>query len=186
MEYLAFFLLAIFIVLFVRHSKQQGKRDSHYDRRGFDHNCIHRNGTRFDDDGYDFYGYDISGYDRYGYTVRGRNVQGQYDRFHDATSAEEEGFCHISRHPVALTDHAIERLRERFGISDYRIMHQQVLLAYRYGKSKRQIKKTSAWVVEEIENKHNNSVVLIYKNFIYVFSKNNVLITVYKNDRIAL
>lgn len=62
-------------------------------------------------------------------------------------------------------------------------MDLQTVDAYRFGKSKRQIKKTSAYLVDEIEQRHNHAMVLIYQNFIYAFSCENVLITVYRNDK---
>ena len=41
-------------------------------------------------------------------------------------------------------------------------------------------------IMEEREKNHENGVLLIYKGYIYVFSADNVLITVYKNDDIPL
>jgi hypothetical protein len=59
-----------------------------YDNFGFNKNGIHKNGTKYGDDGrdvnrlfsngspydsegYDFYGYDVNGYDRSGYDMEG-------------------------------------------------------------------------------------------------------------------
>lgn len=171
-----------------------------YDRRGFDRKGIHRNGTRYDDAGYDVRGfdrdgrdpqgydrsgYDRSGFDRAGYDRRGKNALGQYDRLHD-TFSSEDGFLDPRRHPIAVTTHARQRIAERLpervsGNAD--ALAQE---AYRHGRSKRQIKKSSAALIEEIEARHENSVVLIHRGYIYIFSQENTLITVYKNDRIAL
>ena len=88
-----------------------------YDSRGFDHNHIHINGTKYDNDGFDYRGYNAEGYDREGYTIRGKNQKGQYDRWHDKTSGEAEGFYDPRFYPVVLTDHAITRMGERLNIN---------------------------------------------------------------------
>ena len=174
-------LILLFLLL---PKKPKGKQ--RFDVRGFDHNHIHKNGTRFDDYGYDYYGYDKDGYNRQGYNKIGKNAKGQYDRFFDTTSREEEGFYNPQMYPVALSTHARERLNERLGISSLQQMNKQALDAYRFGKSKRHIKKTSAYLIDEIEQRHQDGIVLIYKNYIYVFSSKNLLVTVYKNDKIPL
>ena len=166
--------------------KGQKSKRRQYDYRGFDWNHIHRNGTKYDDFGYDFYGYDAEGFNKQGYNKNGRNRSGKYDRYNDTTSNAEEGFSNPFDAPVALTDHAQKRFVERLGITDYATMRARTVSAYRYGKSKRQIKKTSAHLVEEIEQKYDNSVVLVYKNYIYVFTCENALKTVFKNERIPL
>ena len=58
--------------------------------------------------------------------------------------------------------YARERIQERLGISEFQKMDLQTVDAYRFGKSKRQIKKTSAYLVDEIEQRHNHAIVLIY------------------------
>lgn len=190
MEYIVLALLMLFAVggllFFLLRRKKTEKRRVRYDHRGFDHNHIHRNGTKYDDDGFDYAGFNADGFNRQGYNAFGRDVKGRYDRWHDTTSAAEEGFYPPGLYPVALTDHARLRLQERLRITDPVQMQNTAEAAYRFGKSKRQIKKTSGYWAEEIEQKHGNSAVLIYKNFIYVFSMENVLITVYRNDKIPL
>ena len=176
----------ILTLLVIRLLLRKTGRWSRYDARGFDHNRIHRNGTKYDDNGYDYYGYDHEGYDRQGYNQTGRNRKGQYDRAFDQTSGPEEGFYDLLEYPVGLSDHARERFRERLGLCDPFEMEKYTYFAYRYGKSKRQIKKTSAYLVEELEQKHPGGVVLIYKGFVYVFSYDNTLKTLYKNERIPL
>jgi hypothetical protein len=190
LEYIA---LALFVLLLasgllfgILRRKKSEKRRIRYDPRGFDHNRIHRNGTKYDDEGFDYAGFNAAGFNRQGYTAWGRDEKGRYDRLHDTTSPAEEGFYPPDAYPIAVTDHARLRLQERLGIKDPAQMEGAAAAAYRYGKSKRQIKKTSASLVDEIEQKHDNSAVLIYKNFIYVFSMENVLITVYRNDKIPL
>ena len=58
--------------------------------------------------------------------------------------------------------------------------------AYQFGKSKLQIMKSERAIIEEKEQEYNDSIILIYRGYCYVFSKNNGLITVYKNDRIRV
>ena len=158
-----------------------------YDRRGFDHNGIHKNGTKYDDLGFNCYGYDKEGYNYYGYNELGKNRNGQYDRLHDLTSGDEEGFYDLAQYPISLSKHVIlERLPERLGINNVDEMYQLVEKAYRYGRSKRQIKQSSSYLIEEIEQRGNGRVVLIYNGFVYIFSYDNALITVYKNERIPL
>ena len=186
MEFLILFIIIILIVLicFVLGNSDKSKRK--YNSRGFDHNKIHRNGTKYDDNGFDYYGFDANGYNQNGYNRKGKNCKGQYDRFFDTTSSEREGFNNPEVYPIVLSTHARERFCERLGIKDSQKMEMLAREAYRFGKSKRQIKKSSAFQVEEIENKYENSVVLIYQNVIYIFSCDNVLKTLYKNDKIPL
>lgn len=176
---------SILVPILLLTNKNRKKRHK-YDRRGFDNNRNHKNGTKYDDFGFDFYGYDIEGYSKQGYNRYGKNRKGQYDRFFDITSCECEGFYNLKNYPITLTTHARERFCERLGITDFKKMDMFTIEAYRFGKSKRQIKKTSAYLVDEIEQNHDNSVVLIYKNTIYIFSCENVLKTVYKNNKIPL
>ena len=195
-RWIIYLLIAIImlLLLYVAITLLKTKKSQHdkpkckqrYDARGFDHNHIHKNGTRYDDDGFDFYGFDANGYGRNGYNVHGKNVEGQYDRLHDTTSGDEEGFWFPSVCSVSLTDHAKLRFRERLGIDDSRKMLKFAVAAYQYGRSKRQIKKTSAYLVEEIEMRYDNSIVLIHKGYIYVFTPSKVLKTVFKNERIPL
>lgn len=195
---LAAILLIIFlVVLFVPekkkpesrhdpdHAPNRKKRPS-YDWRGFDHNHIHRNGTKYDEEGYDYFGYDRDGYGRYGYNQLGRNAKKQYNRLFDTTSCQEEGFFDPARYPIDISPHAVVRFSERLGVTDPAKAKRMTVDAYKYGKSKRQIKKTSAYLVEEIEQKEENSVVLIYKNYIYIFSRDNKLKTIYQNEKIPL
>ena len=58
--------------------------------------------------------------------------------------------------------------------------------AYCFGKSARQLKRTSARLVQEIQEQHGDGVVLIYHGYVYIFSSDNQLITVYRNERIPL
>lgn len=186
MEFLILVVLIILIVFIVFRIKNTDEKESKYNSRGFDHNRIHRNGTKYDDYGFDYYGYDADGYNQHGYNRNGKNSKSQYDRFFDTTSCEMEGFNNPNVYPIVLSTHARERFCERLGIKDSQKMEMFAIEAYRFGKSKRQIKKTSAYLVEEIENKYDNSVVLIYRNVIYIFSCDNVLKTLYKNEKIPL
>ena len=65
-----------------------------YDDRGFavkSYNTghIHKNGTEYDDEGYDYYGFDENGYDKEGYDIDGFNV----DKIHrNGTEYDDLGF----------------------------------------------------------------------------------------------
>lgn len=162
-----------------------------YDHRGFDEEGSHKNGTRYDNDGYDYFGYDRNGFNRQGYNTRGRNDQGQYDRFYDIEDFQKgrfsaDGFLDPRRYPVAVTHHARSRMYERMGIQNPGQMEALAFDAYRFGRSARQLSGTSAALVRDIEGRQENRVVLIYRSYIYIFSVENVLITVYKNDNIRL
>lgn len=85
-----------------------------------------------------------------------------------------------------LTDHARERIIERMGITESYKMENLAFEAYQFGKSKFQIMKSERAIIEEKEQEYNDSIILIYRGYCYVFSKNNGLITVYKNDRIRV
>lgn len=187
------FLLIVLILLIVswaskktKQKKPKGVKRERYNASGFDHNGIHRNGTKFDDAGFDCNGYNAEGFDRNGYNRKGKNAKGQYNRLFDPSSCAEEGFLDPRIHPVALTDHACFRLQERLHIYDKREMLKAAQKAYCFGKSKRQIKKTSAYLVEELEQRHENGIILIYNSYIYVFLKSNALKTVFKNEKIPL
>lgn len=179
-------MLGMHLIRGLRSKRKKRRPRRKFDKKGFDHNHIHKNGTKYDDYGFDYYGYNAAGYNLEGYSRDGKNCEGKYDRFRDTRSQEEDGFYDPLSYPVALTTHARERFAERLGIYDDRKMYDMTFAAYAHGKSKRQIKKTSAYLVEEIEREHENSILLIYKSYIYVFSRDNVLITVYKNDRIPM
>ena len=175
-----FFTLAILAANLKRSKSHQKKKSTSspgaYDSRGF--NCwhIHKNGTKYDDAGFNYYGYN----------KLGKNAKGQYNRFHDTKSCEEEGFLSPKVHPISITDHARLRFQERLGIMNYRSMMEHAAKAYSFGRSKRQIRKSSSYFIEEKENLHENVIVLIYNGYIYVFSRDNTLITLYKNDNIPL
>jgi hypothetical protein len=55
--------------------------------------------------------------------------------------------------------------------------------AYCFGKSARQVSKNTAIDFYDLEKKHDGNTVLLYKNYLYIFSEDNSLITMYKNDR---
>lgn len=186
MECFVLIILIAIILFLVFTTKKSKKKKYSYDSRGFDNSRIHKNGTKYDDFGFDFYGYDIEGYNREGYNRIGKNIKGQYNRFFDTTACDNDGFYDPKVYPIAFSPHAKERFGERLGITDLQKMNMLTIDAYRFGKSKRQIKKTSAYLVDEIEQKYDNSIVLIYKNVIYIFSCDNVLKTLYKNDKIPL
>lgn len=171
-----------------------------YDQRGFKRNGIHKNGTEYDDFGYDVDGYDQNGYDCFGYDVNGynrngynkvgynrdgKNAKGQYNRFYDVHYSKD-GFYNPKHFPIIVTNHAKERMVERKVIRNLGDAEKQALDAYCYGRSKRQIKRSSAALIQEIENRYDHSVLLVYRGYIYIFSDDNKLITVYKNDRISL
>lgn len=133
--------------------------------------------------------YDSEGYNRHGYNEAGRNRQGRYNRFYNVKCYRnglysEEGFLDIRRNPLYLTNHARARMKERMGISDSFKMDEVAFEAYQFGESKHQLMKSERGIVEEKEKEYTNSVILIYRGYCYVFSDNNGLITIYKNDRI--
>lgn len=188
-------ILGLIIILFILFSNY-----SRYDQRGFDKQGTHKNGTKYDDfgydaagydrEGYDQRGYDANGYNRMGYNPRGynqegKNAKGQYNRYFD-THYSKDGFCDPKRYPIVVTNHAKQRMLERMPVQNPADAVRLAYDAYCYGRSKRQIKKSSAVLIEEIESNHDGSILLIYRGYIYIFSEDNKLITVYKNDRIPL
>lgn len=187
---IAFFSLVLLIALF--------RRDG-YNSQGFNRNGIHLNGTKYDEDGYDCNGYDKYGYNRqgynqkgyntkgynlFGYTIEGKNINGQYNRLFDKVN--KDGFYSLDVSPIIITTHAKQRIAERIPESNYNDIESLVYDAYSYGKSKYQIRKSSAKQIEESEARYENSRLLIYRGYIYVFSIDNKLITVYKNDSVSL
>ncbi|MBQ7045136.1 MAG: hypothetical protein IJN65_01430 [Clostridia bacterium] len=90
----------------------------------------------------------------------------------------------VRKNPVYLTNHARDRMCERMGIRDPSRMDALAFDAYRFGKSKMQLMKSERGIIEEKEQEYGDSVILIYRGFCYVFTENNGLKTVYKNDRV--
>ena len=133
--------------------------------------------------------YDSEGYNRQGYNEVGRNRQGKYNRYYNVKCYKtdlysEEGFLDIRENPLYLTNHARERMYERMGIKDSYRMNELAFEAYQFGKSKLQLMKSERGIIEDKEQKYGDSVILIYRGFCYVFTENNGLKTVYKNDRV--
>ena len=133
--------------------------------------------------------YDSEGYNRQGYNEAGRNRQGKYNRYYNVKCYKtdlysEEGFLDIRKNPLYLTNHARERMYERMGIDDSDRMEELAFEAYQFGKSKLQLMKSERGIIEEKEQEYGDSVILIYRGFCYVFTENNDLKTVYKNDRV--
>ena len=133
--------------------------------------------------------YDSEGYNRQGYNEVGRNSQGKYNRYYNVKCYKtdlysEEGFLDIRENPLYLTNHARERMYERMGINDSYKMEELAFEAYQFGKSKLQLMKSERGIIEEKEQQYGDSVILIYRGFCYVFTENNGLKTVYKNDRV--
>lgn len=135
--------------------------------------------------------YDSEGYNRQGYNEVGRNRQGKYNRYYNVKCYKtdlysEEGFLDIRKNPLYLTNHARERMYERMGIKDSYRMEELAFEAYQFGKSKLQLMKSERGIIEEKEQEYGDSVILIYRGFCYVFTENNGLKTVYKNDRVRV
>lgn len=135
--------------------------------------------------------YDSEGYNRQGYNEVGRNRQGKYNRCYNVRSYKtglysEEGFLDIRKNHLYLTNHARERMRERMGINDPYKMEKLAFEAYQFGKSKLQLMRSERVIIEEKESEYGNSVILIYGGYCYVFTENNGLKTVYKNDRVRI
>ena len=131
--------------------------------------------------------YDSEGYNQQGYNEVGRNRQGKYNRYYNVKCYKtnlysEEGFLDIRTNPFYLTDHARKRMRERMGINNSCRMNILAFEAYQFGKSKLQLMKSERSLIEKKEQEHDNSVILIYRGYCYVFTRNNGLKTIYKND----
>jgi len=135
--------------------------------------------------------YDSEGYNQQGYNEVGRNRQGKYNRYYNVKCYKtglysEEGFLDIRKNLLYLTNHARERMCERMGIKDSRRMNELGFEAYQFGKSKLQLMKSERGIIEEKELEYGDSVILIYCGYCYVFTENNGLKTVYKNDRVRM
>ena len=133
--------------------------------------------------------YDSEGYNQQGYNEVGRNRQGKYNRYYNVKCYKtnlhsEEGFLDIHENALYLTNHARKRMYERMGINDADRMWELAFEAYQFGKSKLQLMKSERGIIEEKEMEYGDSVILIYRGYCYVFTENNGLKTVYKNDRV--
>ena len=133
--------------------------------------------------------YDSEGFNQQGYNEVGRNRQGKYNRYYNVKCYKtglysDEGFLDIRKNPLYLTNHARERMYERMGINDADRMWDLAFEAYQFGKSKLQLMKSERGIIEEKELEYGDSVMLIYRGYCYVFTENNGLKTVYKNERV--
>ncbi len=129
--------------------------------------------------------YDSEGYNRQGYNNIGRNRQGKYNRYYNVKCYQtelysEEGFLDVRKNPLYLTNHA----KERMNIRESDKMKQIAFDAYQFGKSKFQLMKSERGIIEDKEQEYGDSIILIYRGYCYVFTENNGLKTVYKNDRV--
>ena len=84
--------------------------------------------------------------------------------------------------PIALTDHAIMRMKERMGIKSVNKMLRLACRAYRYGKRVEDLPQKAAILMRRKQKEYGNSTMVIYDGFVYVFSKDRALITVYENN----
>lgn len=142
--------------------------------------------TKYEDAGYDKNDFNIEGYN-----INGINAKGKYNRLYDKQSYinsdyNREGFLNPRIYPVVVGKHARERIYERHISASNIDADKLVRDAYSYGKSAYQIKKTSAAELKEIEERHENGIALIYHGYIYIFSQDNKLITMYRNDKIII
>ena len=133
--------------------------------------------------------YDSEGYNQQGYNVVGKNRQGKYNRYYNIKCYKtdlysEEGFLDIRENPLYLTNHARDRMYERMNIKDSYRMDELAFEAYQFGKSKLQLMKSERAIIEDKEQEYGDSVILIYRGFCYVFTENNGLKTIYKNERV--
>lgn len=173
---------------------RQGYNRRGYDRDGYDRQGYNRRGRDRDGYnrcGYDVRGYDRNGYDRKGYTIHGRDARGRYNRLHDVADFAHgqwsaEGFFNPRYYPVGVTKHGAQRIHERMPDGMWKNPLEVAREAYCFGKSARQVKPSSVYLVREIEEREGTGVVLIYHGYIYIFSRDNQLITVYRNERIPL
>lgn len=164
----------------------EGYNRTGYNQRGCDRDGYARDG--YNREGYDRAGYNRAGYARDGYNRDGYNKYGEYNRCRDtANMLNKDGFYNIETCPISFSAHAEERLQERVGIG-FDKMYDNVIDAYSFGKSKRQV--SSKNLIERmisIEQRHREKEecgVLLYNNYFYLFSKDNCLITVYKNENV--
>ena len=176
------------------------------DERDFNHKGIHKNGTSFDDLGYDVYGYDRDGYnkagynrqgydksgfDAYGYKIDGRNANGKYNRLYDRQSYAQsrynrEGFLNPRVYHIAVTNHARERIYERYPNGENVNADNLAREVYAYGKSSFHVTRTSSVFLKDIETRYENGTALLYNRYIFIFSEENVLITMYKNEKVII
>ena len=61
--------------------------------------------------------------------------------------------------------------------------HKLAREAYAYGKSSFQVMRTSSAFLKDIETRYENGTALLYNGYIFIFSEENVLITMYKNEK---
>lgn len=89
---------------------------------------------------------------------------------------------HSAGQSVTLTDHAIMRMEERMDIRNEDRMLHLAQQAYQYGNRAEDLPQKAAILIRKKQKEYGNSTMVIYKGFIYVFSNDRVLITVYRND----
>lgn len=84
---------------------------------------------------------------------------------------------------LQTSEHAKQRIKERMGITDKRKIKEVTKYAYHYGISikKHYIPKTTLkWIDKRIQSYAGRCLWRIYKNFLFLYSKNLTLVTVYE------
>ena len=114
--------------------------------------------------------------------VEKKPIEFKPDRMNSPSIYMADGFLNPTLYPIGLTDHARDRMIERMGKRWEFERLDQAKTAYRFGKSARQLPKSSAWILHKKEENHENTVALLFGGYIYIFSRENILITVYEND----
>ena len=87
---------------------------------------------------------------------------------------------------IAVANHAEERIYERYPNGENVNAAKLAREAYAYGKSSFQVMRTSSVFLKEIETRYENGTALLYNGYIFIFSEENVLITMYKNERVIV
>lgn len=87
---------------------------------------------------------------------------------------------------IAVANHAEERIYERYPNGENLNTDKLVQEAYAYGKSSFHVTRTSSVFLKDIETRYENGTALLYNRYIFIFSEENVLITMYKNEKVIM
>ena len=84
---------------------------------------------------------------------------------------------------IQVTDKAVSKWERGLGFPDINTIEY---LADALNVSIIELMKSERGIIEEKEQVYGDSVILIYHGYCYVFTENNGLKTVYKNDRVRM
>lgn len=100
-----------------------------YNKFGFDHNGVHKNGTRFDEEGYGADGFNQDGYNRDGFDWRGYDRDGYNTRGYDRSGFDRNGFSIVGWNREGINKYTNTKFNSR-GWDQFGTIHKDTGTKY--------------------------------------------------------